>query len=447
MTTGSKLFSGSRFVAYTYSYPHKTAYRTLTPPIPLNELWGAENRDSLFFYLHVPFCEFRCGFCNLFTEAKPAAHVAGTYLAALQREANEVSAALGEHRFAQMAIGGGTPTFLSLSELTQLFDLAAKLGADASMMPCSIEASPATLSRDKLALLAERGVERLSLGVQSFDDRAAGSLGRPQTAELVRKTIDLVRQFNFPILNLDLIYGGNEQTSQTWRASVTEAIAARAEEIYLYPLYVRDLTGLANIGENQNIELDTHTWDDQRLQFYREGRELLLTAGYRQTSMRMFEASHKQTDSEATYRCQSDGMVGLGCGARSYTSALHYATEYAVAKTGVQAILQDYIARDQSEFGAARHGFRLDANDQRRRYLLMSLLPCAGLHREEYMQRFGDDVLTHFPRLHELVEAELATVTKERVQLTPSGIEYSDALGPWLYSKKVAQRMEAYECR
>ena len=67
----SALLESNAYLSYAYSYPHKTAYRTLTPPASLQSLWAHEDRDALFLYVHVPFCEQRCGFCNLFTQVQP----------------------------------------------------------------------------------------------------------------------------------------------------------------------------------------------------------------------------------------------------------------------------------------------------------------------------------------------------------------------------------------
>ena len=103
-----QLLAGSPYVAYSYAYPHKTAYRPLPQPIPLRDVWRDEAQDSLFLYLHVPFCEYRCGFCNLFTLSQPEESLTTRYLAAIEREANAVCEALDEPQFARLAIGGGT---------------------------------------------------------------------------------------------------------------------------------------------------------------------------------------------------------------------------------------------------------------------------------------------------------------------------------------------------
>ena len=118
------LLEGTPYLAYAYSYPHKTAYRPLDPPQPLEQVWAHEDQSALFLYVHVPFCEMRCGFCNLFTMAKPADELAATYMSALRRQATQVRRALEpDARFARVAIGGGTPTQLDEPAFTELFDI------------------------------------------------------------------------------------------------------------------------------------------------------------------------------------------------------------------------------------------------------------------------------------------------------------------------------------
>src|SRR5262245_38347322 len=121
------LLDGSPYVSYVYAYPHKTAYRRFPAPLPLNKLWASENRSSLFLYMHVPFCEMRCGFCNLFTTVDPSANLTHDYIDALERQAKQVRSALGKVGIARMALGGGTPTFLDEVSLHRLFDIAEQI--------------------------------------------------------------------------------------------------------------------------------------------------------------------------------------------------------------------------------------------------------------------------------------------------------------------------------
>jgi oxygen-independent coproporphyrinogen-3 oxidase len=438
ITTADPLLAGSPYQGYAYAYPHKTAYRPLPEPVPLRDLWAGERRASLFLYLHVPFCEMRCGFCNLFTQARPRDEMVRAYLDALERQAAQVSAALGEASFARLAVGGGTPTTLDLPGLERLFDLAERLLGGPLAVPASVETSPATAEADKLALLRERGVSRISLGVQSFVEAETTAAGRPQRVADVHAALERIRAAGFPVLNIDLIYGLPVQTVASWLDSVRAALHYRPEEQYLYPLYVRPQTGLGR---------SRRSWDDLRLACYREAVALLHDEGYEQVSMRMFRARHAPAEEGPVYCCQEDGMIGLGCGARSYHPRLHYSDEYAVGAAGVRAILEAYGARPHETFARAVYGFHLDAEEQRRRHVLMSLLQCAGFHLEAYTRRFGGDPFEDLPQLLELEPAGLARRDGDRLVLTAPGVERSDAIGPYFYSPAVRARMETYGWR
>jgi oxygen-independent coproporphyrinogen-3 oxidase len=433
------ILSGSPYQGYAYSYPHKTAYRPLDPPVPLGPLWGDESRDSLFLYVHVPFCGRRCGFCNLITKARPKSDLVLGYLEALARQANRVVDDLGGASFARFAIGGGTPTYLDTAALEVVLGVAeAIMGADLHGIPGSVEVSPDTVDPEKLILLRGRGVDRISIGIESFDEAEAAAVYRPQRAAAVERALGLIRESDFPTLNIDLIYGLPGQSVASWLASVREALRYRPEELYLYPLYVRPLTGLGRSGRD---------WDDLRLACYREARSLLIGEGYTQSSMRMFRASHAPSEGGPAYRCQEDGMVGLGCGARSYTSTLHYASEYAVGARGVGEIIADYVGRPDASFGVADFGFRLGPEERRRRHVIQSLLSPEGLDLAAYAVRFETQAADDLSELSELEPRGLAEQSSGVLRLTETGLERSDAIGPWLYSTQVRARMEDYSWR
>jgi oxygen-independent coproporphyrinogen-3 oxidase len=431
-----QLAAGDFFQGYAYAYPHKTAYRPLAPPVPLREGWAAEDKDALFLYAHVPFCEMRCGFCNLFTTAHPEDGLVAGYLSALERQAAAVSAALGKGaRFARVAVGGGTPTFLEPAELEWLFRILHGAFAIAAGAPIAVELSPQTVTRERLAVLRQWGVTRVSLGVQSFVETETRALGRAQRPEEARRALAQLREAEFPVLNLDLIYGLEGQTAASWRESLAAALEHSPEEIYLYPLYVRSLTGLGSHGKAPS---------DERLALYRQGRAALLARGYRQVSMRLFRAPHHAEPGGPEYCCQEDGMVGVGAGARSYTAALHYSSEWAVSRPGVRAILDDYLRRGAAQFEVADYGCALNPAEQRRRYVIKSLLRADGLDDAAYTGWFGSVVDEDFPQLAELDQLGAAEWSGGVRRLTAQGLEWSDVIGPWLFSAKMAARMESF---
>ncbi|MET0422368.1 MAG: STM4012 family radical SAM protein [Actinoplanes sp.] len=429
----------SPYQGYLYAYPHKTSYRALDPRPALTDVWAGEDTAALFLYVHVPFCEMRCGFCNLFTRSNASAEQVTAYLRQLRRQATQVAEALGPRAaFARAAIGGGTPTYLEPDELAELFDIATNvLGARLPGLPLSVETSPATATPERLAVLRAFGVTRVSIGVQSFLDAEARAAGRPQRRDEVEAALAAIREAATPVLNLDLIYGIDGQTAATWQASLDAALAWQPEELYLYPLYVRPLTGL---GRRHHARAD---WDAQRQRLYRQAVEVLGAAGYRQESMRQFRRADVIAPDGPDYCCQDDGMVGLGCGARSYTRDLHYSFDYAVSVSEVRAVLDDYLSRPAADFGYAEIGFALDQAEQRRRWLLKSLLRAEGVDPVAYRGRFGTDAAADFPELAELAGRGWA----DGLRLTAAGLARSDAIGPWLTSPGVRQRMDRYVLR
>jgi oxygen-independent coproporphyrinogen-3 oxidase len=433
----------SPYQGYVYAYPHKTAYRPLTPPPALRAVWAGEDRSSLFLYLHVPFCEMRCGFCNLFTRTGAPDSLTEAYLDALGRQALAVADGLGEASFASVAFGGGTPTYLTAAELDAACDIAARF-ADLGAVPFAVEASPATATADRLAVLKDRGVTRLSLGVQSFIDAEAHAAGRPQKRALVEDALSRIRTAGFATLNIDLIYGIAGQTPATWARSLDAALAWEPEEIYLYPLYVRPLTGLGR-RELQLFSDSPRVVADQRLSLYQQGRDHLLSAGYEQVSMRMFRRPGSPA-APAEYSCQEDGMVGLGCGARSYTSDLHYSFEYAVETGHVRRIIDEYIAAQ--DFSSAAVGCTLPDSERRRRHMIQSLLQAEGTDRSFYKERFGTDPLDDFAReLAPFADAGWVSADAAAIRLTPEGLAWSDAIGPALFSPRVRALMDGYRAQ
>lgn len=429
-----KLLTGSPWRQYVYGYPHKTAYRAFAEPRPLEAVWAAERADTRFLYVHVPFCELRCGFCNLFTTVNPVDDVVERFLAQLEVEAKETAAVVGTRRYTRAAIGGGTPTYLSAAQLERLLSVMRDtLGLGPA--PLSVEVSPGTLTREKLDALG--AATRLSVGVQSFVEAEVASLKRPQPLATVTAALDLVRERSKAHLNVDLIYGMDGQTPASFVGSLETALRWRPEELYLYPLYVRPLTFLGTRAA---------AWDDHRLTLYRAGRDWLRAHGYQQRSLRVFVRADVGDVELPEYHAEDDGMVGLGVGARSYTKALHYAHDFAVGPRAVRGIIDEYLARPAASFRLARSGFELDVAEQQRRWVLLTLFG-PGSDGAAFARRFGVPLREALPQLGDLVGEGLAAWQGETLALTDRGLEWSDALGPWLFSPDVEARMGAWEAR
>ncbi|WP_145409292.1 STM4012 family radical SAM protein [Paenibacillus xylanexedens] len=455
MTTGHSVKSGSSNTAtslrevltspyrsYLYSYPHKTAYRELDPPMPLAPLWERENTDTYFLYMHIPFCAARCGFCNLFTLPDRRDDTHERYVDALERQAKQWAPITSRRPYSRFAIGGGTPTLLNEVQLNRLFDIAENvMGLDPQQASISVETSPDTVTDAKLAIMKGRSVDRVSMGIQSFIEAEASAIYRPQKPQEVERALEKLTKYDFPLLNLDLIYGLPGQTVESWLYSLERVLAYEPGEIFIYPLYTRENT----IVKPDDIE---RQGPDIRMELYRAARETLKNRGYVQYSMRRFAKEQSSTGAKVLlpYSCQEEGMVGLGCGARSYTSEVHYASKYGVSYKATQSIIADYVATER--YDVADYGIVLSHEEQKRRFILKALLHREGLALQDYVQRFGTNVMSDYSWLGELLNEGMAELKTEMgvefLRLTEEGLGYSDAIGDWLISSEIREQMEGF---
>jgi oxygen-independent coproporphyrinogen-3 oxidase len=414
------------YPGYVYGYPHKKAYRPLSEPVPLADAWADEVRTHLFAYVHLPYCNQRCSFCNLFTLIPGERTDVKPYLDALARQM-EAHARHAPGRYVRLYLGGGTPTYLSSAELRRLMgDLRGILGIDPARTQGCIEASPETLDAEKVETLAELGFRRVSLGVQSLVEDELDAVNRRFDFARNAEAIALLGRAGFPEFNIDLIYGLPAQTLTTWCHSLDRAIDSPATSLFLYPLYVRPLTGLG-----RRTQLDSPTTHAMG-HMYDAALDRLTRAGFRQITMRQFRRD-PETHADDGYRCQRDGMVGLGAGARSYTRHLHYSTPWKMIARNIRAIVENYIGSDHTQI---THGIWLDDDERLRRRVIQDLL-YNGLDVGE---------AAGFPEeFAALAEEGLIRTVADRITLTPRGVRHADIVGNLFFSPRVRTLIEEYE--
>jgi oxygen-independent coproporphyrinogen-3 oxidase len=438
-----RLLHENAYPGYVYGYPHKKAYRPLSSPRPLSSVQEGEDRQALFCYVHIPFCNQRCSFCNLFTYV-PGDSPSSAYVRALGQEMAAYARVLGPSwRIARLYLGGGTPTFLTSQELRLLMGLLEEhLGVRPDQTQGCIEASPETLDEDKVAVLRDLGFQRISLGVQSFIPAELQQVNRRFDFTTHERALRWIGQAGFPHFNVDLIYGLPGQTATSWRESLEQAIASPATSLFLYPLYIRPLTGLERRAEQLPCP-STH----QMGEFYDHAIERLGQAGFVQLSMRQFrrDPQAKVPSTDLEYRCQRDGMLGLGAGARSYTTTLHYSTPWRMITRNIRAVVEDYTRRMAEGDTAVRHGFDLDIEERQRRFIIQSLL-YDGLDRGLFRELFGLDACEAFPAPWEALEAEdLIEKGPCRVRLTARGVRHADIVGQLFFSERVRALIASWE--
>jgi oxygen-independent coproporphyrinogen-3 oxidase len=435
-------------VGYVYGYPHKKAYRPLEAPRTPREVWRDEPRRCLSCYVHLPFCTMRCSFCNLFTHVPGDEEPADAYLDALTRQMAHYADVLRPATFRNLYLGGGTPTYLSVAQLRRLVAaLWDFLGIEPRATMSCIEASPETLDEEKVAALRELGFLRLSLGIQSFVEQELRHVNRRFTFAQNRAAVETVGRAGFPFFNIDLIYGLPGQTGASWRYSLERAIDSPATSLFLYPLYVRPLTGL-----DRRRDLPPAPAPPEMGRLYDVALERLTAVGFRQVTMRQFRRDPgaalvgiKRDAEDLEYRCQRDGLLGLGAGARSYTRALHYSTPWRMVARNIRAVIADYEGAWRSDDALIRHGFALDADEQRCRFVILSLL-YDGLDCAAFADAFAADARALFaPQWQALFAEGCVHDDGAALRLTARGVRHSDVVGHLFFSDRVRRLAETFE--
>jgi len=190
-------------------------------------------------YVHVPFCAHKCEYCAFYSEASQGA-VISRYVSALVRELELVADDL---RPETIFFGGGTPSLLNLRQWEQVLRAMERLDL-LGAAEWTIECNPATVSLDKAKLWRDFGVNRISMGVQSLDQRLLDRLGRVHSREMVFKSFDILRRGGFDNVNLDLMFAIPGQTLETWRATLDETMALGSEHLSSYEVSYEEDTPL-----------------------------------------------------------------------------------------------------------------------------------------------------------------------------------------------------------
>ena len=424
--------------AYMYSYPHKSTYGELN--LNLFDYFKGSPSEPLTLYVHLPFCNSRCGYCNLFSVTGQN-NIIDDYLDAIQKQIEQYSERINLKYVNNIVIGGGSPLVLSDKQLERLFKILPNVG-DAEKTPICIEASPLDTTPEKVTILKEFNVQRVSLGVQSFLDIELRLLKREHMSDSVYKALELLFvQYNFPIVNIDLIYGLPLQIEKSVLHSLEKAISYNPTEIYLYPLYVRKGTKL----EGMQTTSPVHLWN--------AGFKYLKDANYLAKSMRRFvrhEEQNRQNNevknsvgqflARSNKTCGFEKTIALGCGGRSYLENLHFCSPYSTDEKECLKTIHKFI--QTKDFSKITHGILLNTDELKRRYIISNLLHVNGLSLAAYLQLFGTDVVRDFPILNMLVTGYYARLSSDGyIKLTHAGLASSDEIGPMFISPDMAEKM------
>jgi len=277
--------------------------------------------SGIGLYVHVPFCTAKCGYCD-FNSYANSEHLIPAYSSALLADASLWVDALSGRRIETIFFGGGTPTLNPVAENVRVLDGLRGRFDVAPEAEVSIEANPGSVSPEHLSFLRRAGFNRLSIGVQSFDDAELRQLDRIHTADEARRAIACARDAGFDNVNVDLIYGLPGQQFSSWQRTLDEAISIAPEHISAYALTVEDGTPLArDIARGRVVPPD----GDAQAEQYEWTQDRLAVAGYEQYEISNWARQGRACRHNLTY-WRNREYLGLGAGAHSSLESARFAS-------------------------------------------------------------------------------------------------------------------------
>jgi oxygen-independent coproporphyrinogen-3 oxidase len=368
-------------------------------------------------YVHVPFCRAKCGYCDFNSYARQE-RLIPAYVDALLREATFWAERGVVGSVDTLYFGGGTPSLLPVAETERVVDGLRRLFAVAGDAEITSEANPESASVEWLRAVRRLGVNRLSLGVQSFDDRELHVLGRIHDAALAEKAYRSARDTGFDSVNIDLIFGLPDQTLPQWRRSLEKAVALEPDHLSLYALTLEDGTPLAGSvtrgecpGPDNDAQAEMYTWSSA----------CLAAAGYEQYEISNWAKPGHRCRHNLTY-WHAEPYLGLGAGAHSYVDGCRLANE---RRPGRYIELVDESADAKSDPWALPHVESFEAPDAEREMsdaIILGLRLTEGVSLDTLGRRFGVNVGDRFgEEITKLTGLGLLESVDGRVRLTERG--------------------------
>ncbi len=364
----------------------------------------------LSLYIHIPFCASKCAYCD-FVSYPGREGDWDRYFEALWAELAGWRAALAGRGIATVFIGGGTPTLVPSAYIAETLARARALAPFAPDAEITVEGNPGTLTPEKLADCRAAGVNRLSLGAQSFDDGLLRSLGRIHSAAEIVRAVALARAAGFGNISLDLMYALPGQTMARWTDTLDAAVALGVEHISAYSLIVEPGTPMALRVARGEAALPP---DDAVNAMQRAAVERLAAAGYARYEISNYARPGRECRHNLVYWRRGE-YLGLGCAAHSLLDGCRFANPPG---------LDEYLSGVR---GTGRQ--RLTRQDAMEETLMLATRTVRGLDLSAWRAEFREDFAAgREDALRRLAEAGYVEMSGGFLRLTTRGMELQNAV-------------------
>lgn len=367
-------------------------------------------------YVHIPFCQSKCPYCSFVSYQDMSGAIKNSYMQALIRQTREMAARswCRKRKFHSLFIGGGTPPSVNMEKMTafigaclEVYDFFAQEGKEQEV---TLEVNPNSINTEMLARFREAGVNRLSIGMQSFSDAMLKCIGRKHTVMEGLKAFTAARAAGYANINLDLMYGLPGQDLGDWEKSLQQVLALSPEHISVYELTVEAGTPFAELAGRKRLNLPP---EESVLSMFELAGEVLSAGGYRQYEISNYARRGFACIHNINY-WENGSYVGLGSGAVSCFSGVRIKSE----EDPVRFI--DMVDCGRMPFKEAEF---LSIGARFRETVIMGLRLTAGVSTSRLEKRFGLTPQNYYGKvLQKLISQKLLEEKEDRLRLTRRGI-------------------------
>ena len=358
-------------------------------------------------YIHIPFCATKCYYCafNTYTFHKEQAKV---YLQALRTEMELYAS--DTDPLQTIFIGGGTPSILSADSLTQLFADIHQHFQTTPDAEITVECNPGTVDSEKLHVMKDNGVNRLSFGLQAMQDETLKQLGRIHSVAEFLQSYRLAREGGFENINIDLIFALPGQKMEAWQHTLNEVISLEPAHISAYNLIMEETTPFYEWWQAGKLHLPS---EDTEADMFQYTIETLTAHGYMHYEICNFARPNSTARHNLVY-WNNQSCIGLGVGASGYVNGVRYSNIRGIAP---------YIDELSERNKPIADTERLTGDAEKAETLMLALRKREGISLEVYQNRFGEEIEVAFRDiLKKWLDLKLLERTATHLRLTPRGL-------------------------
>ena len=379
-----------------------------------------EDNPSLSIYIHIPFCKQKCLYCD-FLSAPATVQTREEYVKALLYEIKKESPKYASFVVTTIFLGGGTPSLLSGEQIGRILKAVYRHYRVEQGAEITIECNPATASLQKLRSFYKNGINRISIGLQSADDKELAQLGRIHTFSEFCKTYEAARKAGFTNINVDLMAALPGQTLQSYKNTLEKVTALQPEHVSAYSLIIEEGTPFyERYGIGKNGEYPPLPDEDTERRMYDKTEKFLREKGYERYEISNYAKKGYECRHNLTY-WTGKAYVGFGIGAASYVNDTRYKNT---------DDLTEYMEFYRGQYDAdkiCREKHVLNRQEKMEEFMFIGLRLKKGISRKEFVRQFGCELESVYGTvLEEMKKNKLLCEKGNRICLTKRGTDISN---------------------